>query len=111
MPGTDQSNRRPLLATIPDSYPVMTVIPYRTAVITFLTLMLVSLVIWSRPLRGTFHLALTNDAYTHILLIFPLTVALSYLDSRFLRIDPRPSLRIGAMLLLLAFLIFCAATW
>jgi exosortase len=77
-----------------------------------------------RALSLTLALALTNDAYTHILLILPLSLALIYLDSthqalestnsKALRIHPRPtppSLRIGASLLFLALLVACYARW
>ncbi len=74
----------------------------------------------------TLRLALANDAYTHILLILPVSAALIYLDSQHLdsrhqdskygdskalRIDPQPSLRIGAALLVLALLIGGYARW
>lgn len=35
-----------------------------------------SVVFWSHPIASTLRLALTNDAYTHILLILPLSLAL-----------------------------------
>lgn len=35
-----------------------------------------SLVFWWHPLGSTLHLAVTNDAYTHILLILPVSIAL-----------------------------------
>jgi exosortase len=59
----------------------------------------------------TLRLALANDAYTHILLILPLSAALIYLDSKALPIDPRPSPRIGAALLALALVIGCFSRW
>jgi len=62
-----------------------------------------------------------NDAYTHILLIFPLSAALIYLDSKHmdskapdskaLRIRPQPSPSIGAALLALALVIGGYARW
>lgn len=43
-------------------------------------LCIVSLVVWWTALRATFGLALSNDAYTHILLALPVSAALIYVD-------------------------------
>jgi exosortase len=88
----------------------------RTQLLTFAFLCAVSIMFWWRPLARTLQLALTNDAYTHVLLILPLSVALIYLDSQHqdspaLQVDPRPSPGIGATLLLLALLVACYAKW
>jgi exosortase len=88
----------------------------RNQVLAFAFLCAVSILFWWRPLGNTLGLALANDAYTHILLILPLSAALIYLDSKYmdskaLRIDPQPSPRIGAALLALALLIGCYARW
>ena len=87
----------------------------------FAVLTAVSLLFWWRPLASTLGLALTNEAYTHILLILPLSAALIYLDSKdqhsknlnskALPIDPPPSPRIGAALLALALLMGGYARW
>jgi exosortase len=45
-------------------------------------LLLSSLAIWWQPLLVTLSLALHSDAYTHILLVLPLSVALIYADGR-----------------------------
>jgi len=76
----------------------------------------VSLLFWWRPLANTLELALANEAYTHILLILPLSAALIYLtlnqlDSKALRTDPRSSLRLGVPLLAVALLIGCYTRW
>src|ERR1039458_1536295 len=81
----------------------------------------VSIVFWWHSLVMTLGLALANDAYTHILLILPVSMALIYLDSkhrdskygdsRALQIDSQPSPRIGAALLVLALLIGGYARW
>jgi exosortase len=47
----------------------------------------VSIVGWWHPLIATLRLALANEAYTHILLILPLSVALIYLDREHLKRD------------------------
>ncbi len=98
----------------------------RTQVLAVAFFCAVSILFWWHPLVGTLRLALTNDAYTHILLILPLSAALIYLDlknldlkhfdsqhqdSQVLRVDSSLSPRIGAMLLLLALLVGCYARW
>jgi exosortase len=59
---------------------------------------------------------LANDAYTHILLILPLSAALIYLGAKdqgpkALRIDPKPNSRLGAALLVLALVIGGYSRW
>jgi exosortase len=88
----------------------------RAQVLAFTFLCAVSILFWWRALAITLGLALANDAYTHILLILPLSAALIYTDSKYrdskaLRIDPLPSPRIGSALLALALLIGCYARW
>jgi len=88
----------------------------RNQVLAFGFLYAVSILFWWHPLVSTLRLALANDAYTHILLILPLSAALIYMgskygDSKALRIDPQPSPRIGAALLALGLLIGCYAKW
>ena len=88
----------------------------RTQVPVFVFLCAVSILFWWRPLVMTLGLALGNDAYTHILLILPLSAALIYVDSKYgdakaLRVDPQPNPLIGAALLALALLIGCYAKW
>lgn len=88
----------------------------RTQFLAFAFLCAVSILFWWHSLVITLGLALANDAYTHILLILPLSAALIYLDSKYsdskaLRIDPQPSPRLGAPLLALALMIGCYARW
>jgi len=88
----------------------------RTQALAFAFLCAVSIVFWWHSLVVTLELALANDAYTHILLIFPLSAALIYLDSKYmdskaLRVRPQPSPRIGAALLALALVIGGYARW
>ena len=88
----------------------------RTQFLRFAFLCALSIAFWLHPLVGTFRLALANDAYTHILLILPLSAALIYmdtkcLDSKALRIASQPSPRMGAALLALAFLTGGYARW
>ncbi len=88
----------------------------RTQLPAFAFLCAVSILFWWHPLVTTLRLALTNDAYTHIFLILPLSAALIYMDSKYQdtkmrRTDPQPSARIGATLLLLAIVIGCYVRW
>jgi exosortase len=50
--------------------------------IAFLTLLAASMLLWWRSLVSTFDLAFANDAYTHILLILPVSAALIYIDRK-----------------------------
>jgi exosortase len=83
----------------------------RNQVLAFAFLGSVSILFWWHPLVMTLRLALANDACTHILLVLPLSAALIYLDSKALRIDPQPSPRLGAALLLLSLMMGCYARW
>lgn len=58
-----------------------------------------------RPLINTFTLSLSNDDYTHILLILPISVALIFLEWRFLRTKLTWSVRTGSAFLVVAALI------
>jgi len=82
----------------------------------FAALALASLLLWWRPLGNTLRLALSNDAYTHILLILPLSAALIYMDAKYLdakalQSQSHSSPRLGAALLTLALLLGCYARW
>jgi exosortase len=87
----------------------------------FVFLCSLSLLFWWRSLLSTVSLALGNDAYTHILLILPLSAALIYMDSKYSnskyldskapRIESQPSPRSGAALLVLALLIGFYEKW
>src|SRR5260370_8676434 len=75
----------------------------------------VSILFWWHPLVTTLGLALTNGAYTHIILILPLSAALIYTDWKYvdsnrtdspaLRSDAQPSPPVVPILLALAFLL------
>jgi exosortase len=92
----------------------------------FSILAAMSLLFWWRPLANTLGLALANEAYTHILLILPLSAALIYLNlnhvnSKVPRTDAQPSLcpgaplpgapLLGSALLAVALLIGCYTRW
>jgi exosortase len=87
----------------------------RTQFLPFAFLCALSIAFWLHPLVGTFRLALANDAYTHILLILPLSAALIYLDTKYPDSKalpmPQPSPRVGAALLALALLTGGYSRW
>jgi exosortase len=93
----------------------------RTQLPAFAFLCSVSILFWWHSLVTTLGLALTNGAYTHIILILPLSAALIYTDWKYvdsnrtdspaLRSDALPSPRLGAILLALALLIGAYARW
>jgi len=64
-----------------------------------------SLLIWGHVLSTTFTLALRNDAYTHTLLIIPLSVTLILLQRKKQGWKPVSSIRAGSTLLAFAALI------
>jgi len=68
-------------------------------------LLAVSLLVGWRPLVGTFALALQNSAYTHILLILPISAALIFLEWHSLWPMVAPNVRIGSALLAMAVLV------
>ncbi len=71
----------------------------------FVVLCAASLVIWWRCIGATIALTLRNDAYTHILLILPISVVLIVIERNRRNWKPTPSIRIGSALLGLAVLI------
>jgi exosortase len=81
----------------------------------------VSILFWWHFLAITFGLALTNDAYTQLLLILPLSAALIYMDSKYRHskredskvrpIDSQSSVLIGVPLLAVASLIGSYTRW
>ncbi len=89
----------------------------RNRSLTFAVLFAVSVVFWWRPLILTLNLALANDAYTHILLVLPVSLALIYLDRKTLRIDApdrthdRTPVALAVLVLLVAVLVACLARW
>jgi len=75
--------------------------PYRN----FLFLCVVSVVLWWHTILATLVLALRHDAYTHILLILPISFGLIFLEWRSRKTQPEPDFRSGSALLVLAVLI------
>jgi len=85
--------------------------PYPGSSIGFVILGAISVLFWWRPIAETVGLALASDAYTHILLVVPLSGVLIYLDSKAVRTGPQPSPPAGWALLALALLIGCYGKW
>lgn len=93
----------------------------RTRLPVFVFTCIVSIIFWWHPILATAELALSNDAYTHILLILPMSAALIYFDlkqqdskyitSNKLPIGSQSGLRIGVVVLVLALAIGCYAQW
>jgi len=78
----------------------------------FVLLCLVSVALWWPVLVKALGLALRNDAYTHIFLILPISVALIVAKWRSRRVNPQPNLRIGFTLMAMAVLIgFAGGRW
>jgi exosortase len=70
-----------------------------------------SIVIWWHALAVTWRLALNNDAYTQILLIVPLSIALIYMQSRTLPKSFEASFTGGSLLLAAALCVIGFARW
>jgi exosortase len=88
----------------------------RNQLLGFASLCALSIVFWWRPLVATFDLALSNEAYTHILLILPMSLALIYMDSgrcdsKDRSFDRRLSTCLGLALLALALLAGAYDRW
>src|SRR5271157_4763530 len=78
----------------------------------FVLLCLVSLVLWRHALVETFGLAIRNNAFTHILLIIPISIALIVTQWRSRKVKPEQNFRAGLALLVLAILIgFIGGRW
>ncbi len=69
--------------------------PYRS----FALLCLVPIVLWHHTVFTTLRLALDNDAYTHLLLVPPICIAMIYSQWRSGKIQPEPKPRAGVVLL------------
>jgi exosortase len=74
-------------------------------VVWFGVLLLASFILGWRPLSGTFKIAFTNDEYTQILLIIPISLAFIYMDREAVRKIARQGGAFGAVLLTAAALV------
>ena len=78
----------------------------------FALLFVVSIVLWWHILGATFAVALRNAAYTHILLILPISVALILTEWRSRQAQPELNFRAGSALLVMAVMIsFIGGVW
>src|SRR5882757_5149829 len=77
----------------------------------FAFLLAVSGVLWWRSLISTLELALSDEAYTHILLILPLSCALIYLERKIHGPELMSSVGSGGLLLGVALLIAAFGRW
>jgi len=71
----------------------------------------VSLLVGWRPVAETIRLSLKNEEYTHILLIFPVSLALIAMDWRLTKITQRAGSKSSAIFLAVAIGIAAIATW
>jgi exosortase len=74
-------------------------------------LLAVSVALWWQAIVSTLRLALNNDAYTHILLIVPLSLSLIFFESRHDPVMAEPRRETGAVLLGIALSLFGLASW
>ena len=83
----------------------------QTSYALWVALTLASIAIWWSALAATLHLALTNDAYTHILLIVPLSLALIYLQWKLTSISLESGFWQGAILLAVGLFLRVIPAW
>lgn len=74
-------------------------------------LLAASAVLWWNSLLADVRLALTNDAYTYILLIIPLSISLICVEGSGLLARARPNRPIGVGLLSVALLVWVVSEW
>lgn len=78
----------------------------------FAILCLVALVLWWHVILATLDLALHTDAYTHLLLILPISIAMICSEWRVRNVQVRPNLPAGLTLLTLSLLVsFAGERW
>jgi exosortase len=77
----------------------------------FSVLGLISLAVWFRPLTSAFALAMSDDQYTQILLIFPISAALVFIDWKSSEPASGWGARIASAFLAIAILVTAAVRW
>jgi exosortase len=77
----------------------------------FLLLVLVSIIAGWRTVSGVFTLAWDNEAYTHILLVLPVSLSMIYLDWPAARSQSAPAWGAGSILLAAALIAAGVARW
>lgn len=71
----------------------------------------VSVALWWRSIASTLQLALSSDAYTHILLIIPLSLALIYIERKQHSVATNSRQWLGAVLMIPALLLQLLLAW
>ena len=74
-------------------------------------LLAASVVLWWQAIVSTLRLALTNDAYTHLLLILPLSLSLMYFEGRQRPVIPEHRRWPGTILLGIALSLLALTLW
>ena len=74
-------------------------------------LLAASVALWWQAIVSTLQLAFANDAYTHILLILPLSVALMYFERRQRTMPGASGRRVGAIVLAIALVVLGLTAW
>jgi len=74
-------------------------------------LLIVSIALWWRPLIASFRLALSSDAYTYVLLILPVVIALVFLEIKSLPAAGKSKRWVGTVLLSTALSLRAFTAW
>jgi exosortase len=107
MPATHREPMREELScatnrpSIPQSWPLQL----------FAALVIISIALWWTSLASLFALASSDEQYTHILLILPISAALVFLEWKSLALLTRPSPTVGLALLVVAATVNVAVRW
>lgn len=98
-------DRKYTVSSIPDEEPASASLP----LLIFSILSAISVAIWWGPITSSFALAVSDEQYTHILLILPISAALIFQDWK----PPQPfgGLRIGSVFLVIAVLATVVVRW
>ncbi len=94
------------MASVPNRGPILKSVP----LLTFVSLVAISVVLWWSALGSLFALALHDEQYTHILLILPISAAFILLEWRSSAGRTKSSIIVGSVLLLAALLAKLFAT-
>jgi exosortase len=83
----------------------------RTKYLEMFALLAASVALWWHPLASTLELALTRDAYTHILLILPLSLALTYTELKSIPTSLSSMRWVGGVLLITSLSLRSLPAW
>jgi exosortase len=84
---------------------------YASASLVFSGLVIVSLALWYGPLSSLFDSALSDEQFTHIILILPISATLLYVDWKKIGASAAFDLRFGSELLIFSLALTAAAHW